>query len=180
MADIERIATSASAGMHRTVGKLSQVVIAALVVTLVIGAATFATGWWVFDGSAGWAVVGGIICAAPFVAAVVAWWFVRATASRAGRLVTDLHTFLSTSGEGAAESASLIIDAETGRTIGVRTGRSFRGLRQELVDRRRELPALFAGVRAIASVPGLAAIAVLGTLFVGALGTILLIGGLID
>jgi hypothetical protein len=41
------------------------------------------------------------------------------------------------------------------------------------------LPALYAGIRAIANVPGLAAIALLGTLAVGVLGTILLIGGLI-
>jgi hypothetical protein len=53
-------------------------------------------------------------------------------------------------------------------------------LNLDLKHRRKELPALYAGVRAISSVPGLAAIALLGTLAVGALGTILLIGGLID
>ena len=49
-----------------------------------------------------------------------------------------------------------------------------------MVDRRKELPALFIGVRAITRVPGLAAVAVLGSLGVGALGTILLIGSVID
>lgn len=39
-------------------------------------------------------------------------------------------------------------------------------------------PALFAGVRAITSVPGLLAIALLGTLAIGAFGTILLLVGI--
>jgi hypothetical protein len=51
-------------------------------------------------------------------------------------------------------------------------------LRADLTNRRTELPALYAVVRAVTGTPGLAAIAVLGTLFVGALGTILLIAGL--
>lgn len=55
-----------------------------------------------------------------------------------------------------------------------------RDLHSELLARRRELPALFAGVRAITSVPGLAAIAAIGMVAVGGLGTILLIGGIID
>ena len=58
--------------------------------------------------------------------------------------------------------------------------RSLGALRQELNDRRKQLPALFAGVRAITNVPGLAAITLGGIVVVGGVGTILLIGGLID
>ncbi len=46
--------------------------------------------------------------------------------------------------------------------------------------RSAELPALWAGVRAITSVPALAAISVLGMLGVGLMGTILLISLLLN
>ena len=59
------------------------------------------------------------------------------------------------------------------------SSKTFTGVRTELASRSRELPALWAGVRAITSVPGLAAIAVLGMLAVGLLGTILLISSLL-
>jgi hypothetical protein len=46
--------------------------------------------------------------------------------------------------------------------------------------RRREFPALWSGVKAITTVPKLLVWATFGTLLAGALGTVLLIGGLID
>ena len=73
----------------------------------------------------------------------------------------------------------MLIDYDTGEPL-ASTAKSFEPLRSDLQTRRRDLPALYFGVRAITAVPALAAIALLGTLAVGALGTILLIGGLID
>lgn len=176
MADLDRIATRTSDGMRRTLGRLQNLIAIVVVITLVIGAATFATGWWVFDASTGWIVLGGLICAVPAVAAVVGWWLVRATASAAPRLVDDVRSLL---GSGASAASGVLIDHDSGVALGMQA-RSFGTLKTELRRRRKELPALWVGVRAITGVPGLAAIAVLGTLAVGALGTVLLIGGLID
>lgn len=169
MADLERWTASASTGMRRTIGRLDRLALATVVVTSLVGVATFATGWWAFEGSVGWTLVGGLICAAPFVAAVAAWWLVRSTVSLASRLVDDLRRFFVSSNAGG-----VLIDHDSGLALG-RQARSFGSLRDELSSRRRELPALFVTVRAITSVPGLAALAVLGTVLVGLLGTVLLL-----
>ena len=172
---IEQVAISASDGLRATLGRLASLVGAVILVTAVVGAATFATGMWVFDGSTGWMVLGGVICLIPVGAAIVAWIFVRGAAKAAPQLLDDARTFLRSAGT----ASGVLLDHDSGVALGMQD-KTMGGLRRELLDRRRELPALFAGVRAITSVPGLAAIAVLGTVGVGLLGTILLIGGLID
>lgn len=172
---VERLAESASNGLRTTLGRLSNLVGVVIVITLVIGAATFATGMWVFDGSTGWIVLGGAICLMPIGAAAMAWVLVRGTAKAAPRLLDDVREFLHTTGG----ASGVLIDHDSGVALGMQA-KSMGGLRRDLTARRKELPALFAGVRAITSVPGLAAISVLGTVAVGGLGTILLIGGLID
>ncbi len=171
---VERMAETASNGLRATLGRLSNLVGVVIIITFVIGAATFATGMWVFDRSTGWIIVGGVVCLIPFGAAVVAWFLLRATAKAAPRLLDDTRSFLRTAGS----ARGVLIDHDSGMALGMQA-RSMSGLRNELRTRRRELPALFAGVRAITGVPGLAAIAVLGTVGVGALGTILLLAGLI-
>ncbi len=176
MADLDRLATRTSDGMRRTLGRLQALIAIVVLITLVIAAATFATGWWVFEASTGWIVLGGLICAIPVVAAIVGWFLVRATASAAPRLFDDIRSLLST---GPSAASGVLIDHDSGVALGMQA-RSFSSLKSELRQRRKELPALWVGVRAITGVPGLAAIAVLGTLAVGALGTVLLIGGLID
>ena len=105
----------------------------------------------------------------------MAWFMVRSTAKAAPLLLGELQSFLRSS----TSAAGALIDHDSGVALGMQA-KGFRELRTELNSRRQELPALFAGVRAITSVPGLAAIAFIGILGVGALGTILLIGGLID
>jgi hypothetical protein len=171
---IERIAISATDGLRETLRRLASLVGVVVVITAGIGAATFVTGMWVFDGSIGWIVLGGAITMVPVGAAIIAWFFVRGAARAAPRLLDDARTFLRTT----ANASGLLIDHDSGVALGMQA-KSMGGLRRELLDRRRELPALFMGVRAITSVPGLAAIAVLGTIGVGLLGTILLIGGAI-
>ncbi len=138
--------------------------------------ATFATGWWIFDGSHPvWIVIGGAICFIPTAAALLAWFYVHCTVKVAPALLGDVRTLLTES----RAPANVLIDYDTGQPL-ASTAKSFEPLRTDLQTRRRDLPALYFAVRAITAVPALAAIAVLGTLAVGALGTILLIGGLID
>lgn len=163
--------------LEGTLRRLASIASGLAAVAAVIGAATFATGLWIFDGSgrAAWVVIGGALCAVPVVAALMAWFLVRRTARSASLMVANVHQFLDTS----PRSARALIDHDTGRPIASYPA-TFHGVRGELELRRAELPALYAGIRAIVSAPGLAAVAVLGMLVVGALGTILLIGGLID
>jgi hypothetical protein len=172
--DIERLATTASNGMRTTLGRLGSLAISVILVAALVGLATFATGAWVFDNSAGWFIIGGIICAIPVLAAIRAWIMVLRTVRTAPKLVGELTSFLHTS----QSAAGALIDHDSGVALGLQA-KSFRQLRIELNERRKELPALFAGVRAITTVPGLAAIAFIGIVLVGGLGTILLIGGLI-
>jgi hypothetical protein len=174
VADIERLTATASSGMRRTLGRLDRLALATILVTLVVGVATFVTGWWAFDGSVGWTVVGGVICIAPFAAAIAAWLLVRSTIRLAGNLVDDLRRFFASS----SSASGVLIDHDSGVALGSQA-RSFGALRSELFARRHELPALFVTVRTITRVPGLAALAVLGTALIGALGTILLVATLV-
>jgi hypothetical protein len=96
------------------------------------------------------------------------------TSRRTAQLVADIRTLLTT----RRSAATVLIDHDSGQSIVV-TSKSYRAMRDTLAAQPKQLPALYAGVKAITIVPALAAIAVLGTLMVGALGTVLLIGGLI-
>ncbi len=176
MADIERLATQASSALGTTLRRLGSLALGTAVIGAIIGLATFATGLWVFDGSrTAWIVIGGALCIIPPAAAVIGWFMVSRTAKHAPQLLTDVRSLLHT----GSSAATALIDHDSGQNLNV-TVRSFGALRTELNQRRKDLPALWAGVRAITSVPGLAAVAVLGMLAVGALGTVLLIAGLID
>jgi hypothetical protein len=176
MADLDRVATRVSDGLRSTLSRISTLALGIAAVAAVIGLATFAAGLWIFDGSRpAWIVIGGVVSFAPTLAALRAWFYVRATVKVAPALVGDVRTVLADSGS----AAQVLIDHDTGERL-ASTARSFDLLRLDLQERRKQVPALYAGVRAICSVPGLVAIALLGTLIVGALGTLLLVGGLID
>lgn len=176
MSDLERAATRTADGLRLLLSRIGGFALTVAKAAFVIGLATFATGWWVFDGSRStWLVIGGAICAAPFVAALVAWYRVRRTMRVAPSLLGDVRSFMNQSREAA--DTVLIYDADE-RLIA--TSRNYAPLRARVEERRKDLPALWAGLRAVTTLPMLAAIAILGTLGVGALGTILLIGGLID
>lgn len=171
---VDRLATQATSAVGGTLGRLRSLAGGFVVGTAVIALATFLTGWWVFDRSRGtWAVVGGILCLIPVIAALIARWLVAATAKAAPRLMTDIAELIRTS----RTAAGPLIDHDSGRPL-AQHAKSFGELRTLLNERRGELPALFAGVRAITSVPGLLAIALLGTLAIGAFGTILLLVGI--
>jgi hypothetical protein len=175
MADLERVAVRVSDGMRRTLSKVSALAIGIAAITALVGIATFATGMWVFDGSTGWIVIGGAICFAPTAAALLAWFYIYSTFKLAPQLVGNVSKVLHES-DGAANT---LINYDTGERL-TTTAKSFSRLNLDLKARRKELPALYLGVRAISSVPGLAMIALIGTLGVGFLGMILLISGLID
>jgi hypothetical protein len=173
--DSEVVARRAGDGLHQTLRRLASLVGGLVVIAFVISAATFVTGWWVFEGSASWLVLGGLICVAPVAAATMGWLMVRGAARYAPRLIADVGAFL----KAQSPSASALVDYDTGQPI-VMSSRSLNGLSADLSSRKSDLPALWLGVRAIRWVPGLAAITFLGMVVVGGLGTILLIGGLID
>ena len=171
---IERIAVTATNTMSSTLGRLRTLAGGFMVATVLVAVATFATGWWVFaNHRTGWLIIGGALCAIPAVAAILARLYVGATAKAAPRLLGDVTQMIRES----RVAAGPLIDHDTGKPLGA-SAKSFRDLRSTLKSRRLELPALFAGVRAITSVPGLLAIALLFTLAVGALGTVLLLVGL--
>ena len=156
--------------------RVSRLAVGIVAITAVIGTATFFTGLWVFDGSRPvWIVVVGAVCYAPTLAVLLAWFLVRTTVKVAPALLGDVRSFMGES----RSAANVLIDYDSGERLAT-SAKAFGPLRTTLRERRKDLPALYAAIRAIASVPGLAAIALLGTLAVGALGTILLIGGLIN
>ena len=164
-----------SDGLQLTLNRLSSLATGVAIVAAVIGAATFATGWWLFpDSRTAWIIIGGVFCLIPVGAALFARLLLRITAKYAPQLIDNVRTFLG----GASPAARVLIDSDSGQPV-ITSSKTFTGVRTELASRSRELPALWAGVRAITSIPGLAAIAVLGMLAVGLLGTILLISGLL-
>ena len=164
-----------SEGIQLTLNRLSSLASGVALVAAAIGVATFATGWWLFpDARVVWIVIGGALCLIPVGAALFARLLLRITAKHAPQLIGNVRTFLG----GGSPASRVLIDYDSGQPV-ITSSKSFSGLRSELALRSRELPALWAGVRAITSVPALAAISVLGMLAVGLLGTILLISGLL-
>lgn len=169
------MANQATVNMRTTLARLRSLASGFLVLATVIAVATFITGLWVFSKNRGtWMVLGGLLCAIPLIAAVVGMYFVATTAKAAPKFVGEMRQLISES----QKTAGALIDHDSGRSLAT-TAKSFTELKALLKQRRKELPALFAGVRALSSVPGLLAIALLGVLFAGALGTILLIVGLL-
>jgi len=169
-------AVQAGTGLRVLLGGIAKLVGGVVTTAAVVGLATFATGWWVFDHSRPvWVAIGAVLCAAPAAAGVAAWWMVAATARRSDALVDEIQRF-SESNHGAAQT---LIDHDTGHTISFRS-QGFGSLPQQVAERRTEFPALHTAMRAVTTAPGLALRAVVGILLVGALGTVLLIGGLID
>jgi hypothetical protein len=177
MAQVDRMATQVSDNLATSVGRVGKLALGVSLFAGVVGAATWFTGMLIFDNTfrVAWLTLGFVMCAAPCVAALIGWWFVRRAAKSAPALVADVKSLL---GESGAQ-ARLLIDHDSGQPLGSYT-KSLGDLRNDLFQRRKELPALFAGVRAVSSVPGLAAVAVLGTFALGILGTVLLIGAVID
>ena len=173
--ETDAVVQRVSAALQLTLTRLSSLATIVAAAAAVIGAATFATGWWLFpDHRTAWIIIGGVLCLIPVGAALIARVLLRITAKYAPQLIDNVRTFLG----GATPASRVLIDYDSGQPV-ITSSKTFTGVRDELATRSAELPALWAGVRAITSVPGLAAVAVLGMLGVGFLGTILLISGLL-
>lgn len=169
-------AVQAGTGLRVLLGSVSSLVGGVVLAAAVVGLATFATGWWVFDHSRpAWSAIGSVLCGAPVLASTAAWWMVAATARRADTLVDEIQRF-SASDQSAAQT---LIDHDTGHTISFRS-QGFGSLPRQVAERRDEFPALHTAMRAVTTAPGLALRALVGIALVGMLGTVLLIGGLID
>jgi hypothetical protein len=176
MPELDRVAQKTSTALRGTLGRLTRLVRGLCIGALVVGAATYATLLWVTDGEE-WIVLGAVICAAPLLAAVLAFWRLSSTLRVAPKALDDLHTVLRD--RKATAAMGPLFDHDTQQPIGM-SARSMSGIRSELQSRRKELPALFSTVQALVTVPGLAALAVIGTLLLGMVGTIMLIVGLLD
>lgn len=169
-------AVRAGDGLQALLRGLAAWVGTAVTASAVVGVATFATGWWVFDTNRSvWAVVGAVLCGAPVAAGAAAWWRVVATARRAPTLVDEIQRYAELDGG----LTTTLIDHDTGDHVRFATT-DLGSLPGRIAERRREFPALHTAMRALTTAPGLALRAVVGTCLVGLLGTVLLIGGLID
>lgn len=173
----EIVARRAGDGLQAMLRTLARVAARIASFALIVGVATFATGLWIFQGSGRdkWIVIGGVISFAAPLAATIAAYRVRRTADLAPKFAGEVQQF-NTVVKGVAD---VLLDGDTGQVAGLRA-KSFTALRSELEGRRRDFPALTAGVRAVTTVPKLLGLALMTVMAAGALGTILLIGGLID
>jgi hypothetical protein len=175
MADLDRAAVRIADSLRAILARIGTLALGMAGLAAAIGTATFITGLWIFDHNRStWAVIGGILCFVPAAAAIVAWFMVRLTLKVAPALLGDVRALL----EEPHGAADVLINYDTGERLAT-TAKTFGALRPTLKERRLQLPALYVGIRAITTIPGLAAIALLGTMGVGALGTVLLIDGLI-
>src|SRR5688500_12645465 len=93
MAELEAIAERTSEALRLTLGRLTTLARGLTVGALVIGGATYATLLWVTDRDE-WILLGIVICAAPFLAALLAWWRVSRTLKVAPKAFDDLQTVL--------------------------------------------------------------------------------------
>lgn len=174
--DSELVARRASEGLQFTLRRLASLAAGIAVMAIAIGAATFATGLWVFGSkSVGWFVVGGFLSFGPALAATIATFRVRRIADRSPSLRDEVRAFR---GNASRSSADVLLDYDSGQPVAV-TAKSLGGLRADLEARAKEFPALTAAVRAITTVPKLTALSVMGTMAAGALGTVLLLIGLL-
>lgn len=175
--DSELVARRASDGLQFTLRRLTSLAAGIAMMALAIGAATFATGLWVFGShSTGWFVVGGFLAFGPALAAITATFRVRRTADRAPHLIDEVRRFR---GDASRSSADVLLDYDSGQPVAI-TAKSLSGLRADLDARAKEFPALTAAVRAITTVPKLVALAVPGMIAAGALGTVLFLVGLLS
>lgn len=175
MADVELLATRASDGLRLLLARLASLTLGLVVVAAIIGVATFATGLWATDGGV-WPVVGGIIGGLPVLWAGLAWWRIKQTQRLAPAALDDLRAVIGD--HQSRGSMGVLIDHDTQQPI-VATVRTLSAVRADLSARQTDWPALWQTLAAATTVPGLAALAVLGTVVAGAVGTVLLLAGLL-
>ena len=79
----DAVALRVGSGLQFTLRRLATLAYGIAVVAAVVGAATFATGLWVFegDGRTTWIIIGGLLCLVPVAAALIAWPSTRHSSS---------------------------------------------------------------------------------------------------
>jgi len=176
MTDVELLATRASDGLRTLLGRLASLAFGLVIVSGLIGLAAYASGFLAFDTNA-WPVVGAVICLFPAAAALLAWWRIKRTQRVAPAALNDLRAVIAD--QQSRPAMDVLIDMDSGQRI-VTTSRSMTDLLRQLKARQTDWPALVDTITAVTTVPGLVAIAILGVIGVGALGTVLLLIGLLS
>jgi hypothetical protein len=172
---VEAAAQRVGSAIAFTLRRLATVAGGLAVFATVVGAATFATGWWVFSAShTAWMVIGGTVCLIPALAGLAAWVLIRWAAHLAPRLLADIDAFLRTS----SPAAQTLIDYDSGQPIAT-SARTFGSMKADVHARKTDIPALYVVVRSITLVPAMAGVALIGGMLVGAFGTFLLLVGLL-
>jgi hypothetical protein len=171
MSELAHYSRQAAGAMTVLLRRVRSLAIAVAMVAALIGALTYLTGWWAFDGAMAWAIIGAVICFTPAALALVAAGIIQGASTVGPTLLREIESFLSTR-RGGDDVSNVLLDLDSGIAL-ASSSRTFGGLKTELTARRRELPALWLSVRAITLVPKLAAFTVLGMFGVGFLGFVL-------
>ncbi len=173
----ERAARQFTTFIDVTMRRLSSLALSVAVVTGVIGLATYASGFLVFDGAAetAWILVGGVICLIPFAFGVAAWIYVRITLHHIPNLLSDVRSLIGQS----RQAFAVVIDHDSGQPV-TTTARSFTKLSNTIPSAPGMYPSLRSAVRAGMKVPWLVAITVVSALVLGAFGTMLFLVGLLS
>jgi len=175
MTDVELLATRASDALRVILARLATLALGLVAVAGAIGVAAWGSGLLATDNNI-WPVAGFVLCLLPAGAAALAWWRIKRTQRAAPAALGDLRAVIAD--RQSRPAMDVLIDVDSGQRI-ITTSRTMTGLLTELQDRQADWPALVDTLRAVTTVPGLVALAVVGMVGVGALGTILLIVGLL-
>jgi hypothetical protein len=87
------VAERTSTALRGTLGRLTRLVRGLCIGAFIVGAATYVTLLWVTDGE-DWVLLGAVICAAPLVAGLLAFWRLSSTLHVAPKALDDLRTVL--------------------------------------------------------------------------------------
>ncbi len=110
----EILPVEVSEGLQRTLRRLAGLVLRLAQLAGIVGAATFATGWWIFEGSRpAWIVLGGVLCMTPVASALTSWFLIHRTARLAPGFAQDVRMLADTS----TKSVRVLLDHDTGRPI---------------------------------------------------------------
>ena len=176
MTDVELLATRASDGLRTLLGRLGTLTFGLVVVCAAIGTASYASGFLATDGDA-WPIIGAVICFLPAALALLGWWRIKRAQRVAPTALHDLRTVIAD--QQSRPAMGVLIEMDAGSRV-VSTSRTMSGVLQELKSRRQDWPALVETLSAAATVPALIALAIVGMIGVGALGTVLLLIGLLS
>jgi hypothetical protein len=175
MSDLDLVAARAADALQMLLSRLATLTFGLMGLAAGIGAATYATGLWVSHGTV-WPVLGALVCGLPASAGALAWWRVRRTQVHAPAALRDLRALIRD--RRSRSAVSVLIDVDSRQPV-LTTVRSLAGLRADLEARGADWAALTQTLRAATTVPGLAALTIVGMLLVGGLGTMMLLIGLL-